>query len=287
MPDKFSNANPQFKDSLFRDYFNEPTRLLALCNSLLHSHFSENDLEINTLDANFFSAIKNDISCKLGNNFLVLVEHQSTVNENMPFRFLIYISELLNNLVQNKKIIYQKNLVTFPAPKFFVFYDGNDESEPVERILKLSDAFAASSSSLELIVHSVNINLNKDAEILARCLYLQHYSTLIAYVKFGLAEGLSRRQAIINAINRCIQENIMLDYLIDKKEEVFSMLDFQWNLDDAKAAWHDEGFEQGIESVALNLLNMGFSFDKIHEATKLSLDKIQELAKAITEQQFN
>lgn len=116
MSDKFSNANPQFKDSLFRDFFNDSTRLLALCNSLLHSNFSQNDLEINTLDANFFSAIKNDISCKLANNFLVLVEHQSTVNENMPFRCLIYISELLNNLVQNKKIIYQKNLVSFPSP---------------------------------------------------------------------------------------------------------------------------------------------------------------------------
>lgn len=54
MPDKFSNANPQFKDSLFRDYFNNPDRLLSLCNSLLNSNFSSiNDIEINTLDSSF------------------------------------------------------------------------------------------------------------------------------------------------------------------------------------------------------------------------------------------
>jgi len=108
MPDKFSNANPMFKDSLFRDYFNEPTRLLALCNAVLDTDFSDvNQIVINTLDANFFSAIKNDISCKLGNNFLVLIEYQSTVNENMPFRCLSYVTELLNNLVTDKQLPYK------------------------------------------------------------------------------------------------------------------------------------------------------------------------------------
>ena len=54
MADKFSNVNPQFRDSLFRDFFDEPMRLLDLCNSLLDSNFS--DIEINTLDSSFFSA---------------------------------------------------------------------------------------------------------------------------------------------------------------------------------------------------------------------------------------
>ena len=119
MADKFSNANPQFRDSVFRDFFNEPVRLLDLCNSLLDSKFS--DIEINTLDSSFFSALKNDISCKVGNNFLVLIEHQSSINENMPFRCLTYIAELLQNLVSLKKLLYKQQLMLFPAPRFFVF----------------------------------------------------------------------------------------------------------------------------------------------------------------------
>lgn len=158
MHDKFSNANSQFRDSLFRDFFNEPARLLSLCNSLLNSHFSSiNDIEINTLDTSFFSGLKNDISCKIGNNFLVLIEHQSSVNSNMPFRCLSYVAELLNNLVKQKKFLYQQHLFSFPSPRFFVFYDGDDKSEPVYKILKLSDAFNGDSSALELIVHSFNI----------------------------------------------------------------------------------------------------------------------------------
>jgi len=111
--------------------------------------------------------------------------------------------------------------------------------------MKLSDAFNGDYSSLELIVRSININFSRRAQLLEKCSYLNEYSILICYVKSAIANGLNRRNAIIQAVDRCIKENVMKDYLISKKDEVFSMLDFQWNLDDAKAAWHDEGFEQG------------------------------------------
>ena len=278
MPNRFDNANTKYKDSVFRDYFNDSARLLNLCNSLLDTDYKETDLEINTLDANFFSGLKNDISCKLGNHFLVLIEHQSSVNENMPFRCLSYVSELLNNLVPKNDVLYKKALIRFPSPKFFVFYDGDDSSEPVNRILKLSDSFGGDSSSLELIVHSVNINLGLHAEVLRKCNFLNQYSTLIFYVKLGLKQKMTRN-AIIYAINRCIQENIMKDYLIQKKEEVFSMLDLQWNFDDAKQAWFQEGRTLEAEKIALNMIRKGFSFDDIQDLTNLSIDKITELAK--------
>ena len=277
MTNKFSNANPQFKDSLFRDFFNEPVRLLNLCNTLLNAHFSE--IEINTLDSTFFSALKNDISCKIGNNFLVLIEHQSSINENMPFRCLSYVAELLQNLIRKKNLLYKQELILLPVPKFFVFYDGNNKSEPVQRIMKLSDAFNGDSSSLELVVHSFNINLNMKADILNKCSYLHEYSTLISYVKFGISQNLSRRDAILCAIQRCIDENVMKNYLLQKREEVFSMLDLQWNFDDAKQAWFEEGHDNAMISVAINMLREGISFEQIQKFTQLPLDKISELAK--------
>lgn len=279
MPNRFDNANTKYKDSVFRDYFNDSCRLINLCNSLLDTDYKESDLEINTLDTNFFSGLKNDISCRIGNNFLVLIEHQSSVNENMPFRCLTYVSELLNNLIPKNDVLYKKSLILFPAPKFFVFYDGDDSSEPVNRIMKLSDAFGGDSSSLELIVHSVNLNLGQQAEVLRKCDFLHQYATLIFYVKLGLKQKLSRRNAITKAINRCIQENIMKDYLIQKQEEVFSMLDLQWNFEDAKKAWFQEGKALEAEKIALNMLAENEPLDKIRKFTELSIDKIKELAK--------
>jgi hypothetical protein len=153
---------------VFRDYFNEPKRLLALCNSLLNEKFQDTlELEINTLQGNFFSALKNDISCRIGNQFLVLIEHQSTVNENMPFRCLTYVAELLNNMAGEKSKFYSKQLVKFPVPKFFVFYDG-DDNETLQRKMKLSDAFNGDSSSLELVVNLYNINRELNQPLLKK-----------------------------------------------------------------------------------------------------------------------
>ena len=219
-----SDANAQYRDSVFRSFFNEPTRLLSLCNAVLGTDYDNPDkLEINTLEGIFFDSRKNDISCSIDNQFLVLVEHQSSVNNNMPFRFLASVTELLNKLVTDKRKLYKEQLIRFPAPKFFVLYNGN-ETEPVEKIMRLSDAFGGDSSSLELIVTAYNINRGANAPLLGKCPYLRDYSTLVGEVKNGLAEGLSLRNAIIRAVKFCLANGIMGDYLVEHSEEVFDML---------------------------------------------------------------
>jgi len=119
-------ANKKYRDSVFRDYFNEPNRLLSLCNAILGTDYKNSQkLSINTLEGIFFDNQKNDISCVIENNFLVLIEHQTTVNENMPFRCLSYVAEIMNNLIVDKDKLYHKALIRSPAPRFYVFYDGN------------------------------------------------------------------------------------------------------------------------------------------------------------------
>lgn len=254
MPDKFSNANPQFRDSVFRDYFNDKVRLLSLCNALLHTDYKDPELlEINTLQGNFFSGQKNDISCRIDNKWLILVEHQSSINPNMAFRCLLYVSQLLNNLVTNKDSLYQGELLIFPEPQCFVLYDG-DDSEPLTKKIRLSDSFHIGTGKLELVVTSYNINYGLNQQLLKNCSYLNNYSTLVGKVKQGLRAKLSRRDAIIQAINWCIANNIMAEYLTIKRDEVFSMLDLQWDFDEAKHAWFQQGEKSGGEKKLLENL---------------------------------
>ena len=153
-----ADYNARYRDSVFRSYFNDPARLLSLCNAVLDTKYDNPDaLNINTLEGIFFDKQKNDISCTIDNHFLVLIEHQSTVNENMPFRCLSYVAELLNNFVKDKNKLYYQSLITFPKPKFFVLYNG-DKSEPLQRKMRLSDAFGGDSSSLELIETTAYLN---------------------------------------------------------------------------------------------------------------------------------
>lgn len=275
-----SDANAQYRDSVFRSFFNEPTRLLSLCNAVLGTSYSDpSKLEINTLEGIFFDSRKNDISCSIDNQFLVLVEHQSSVNNNMPFRFLAYVAELLNKLITDKRKLYKEQLIRFPAPKFFVLYNGN-ETEPVERVMRLSEAFGGDSSSLELIVTAYNINRGVNAPLLGKCPYLRDYSTLVGEVKNGLAKGLPLRNAIIRAVKFCLDNGIMCYYLTKHAEEVFDMLALEWNLDDALQARFDEGRDEGIEEVAVNMIRDGEPLDKILKFTKLSLERIKELEKS-------
>ena len=108
----YSNANMQYRNSVFCSYFNDPLRLLSLCNAVLGTNYSDtNELEINTLETSMLSNQKNDISCKIRDNFLILIEHQSSVNNNMPFRCLSYIAKLLDNLIDDRTKLYRKTLI--------------------------------------------------------------------------------------------------------------------------------------------------------------------------------
>ena len=235
--------------------------MLSLCNAVLGTNYTNPDeLNINTLEGIFFDKQKNDISCSIDNHFLVLIEHQTSVNNNMPFRCLSYVAELLNKLIKNKRKLYHKGLIKFPRPKFFVLYDG-DKDEPLQRKMRLSDAFEGESDSLELVVTS----------------------TLVGKVKEGIRLGLSSRDAISRAVKLCLDKGIMGEYLVEHAEEVFNMLALEWNMDDALQARFDEGYEDGREeereSIALNMIRSGLSIDNIQKFTKLSAERIKELEK--------
>lgn len=276
------DGNKKYRDSVFRDYFNEPVRLLSLCNAILGTKYSNIcELNINTLEGIFFDNQKNDISCTIGNNFLVLIEHQTSVNNNMPFRCLSYVAELLNNLIENKDKLYHKALIRFPRPKFFVLYDG-DAKEPLQREMRLSEAFGGDGSTLELVVTALNINHGLEQPLLAKCQYLREYSTLVGKVKEGIRAGLTRKEAISRAVKFCLDSGLMKGYLEEKSQEVFNMLALQWEQDKAIRASYedgrDDGISEGIESVALNMIQDGEPLDKILRFTKLSVERIQKLA---------
>lgn len=281
-----TDYNAKYRDSVFRSYFNEPERLLSLCNAILGTDYQDaGKLTINTLDGIFFDKQKNDISCTIGDHFLILVEHQTTVNDNMPFRCLSYVAELLNNLVEEKNKLYHKTLIRFPAPKFFVLYDG-DTTQPLKKEMRLSEAFGGDKSSLELVVTAYNINRGVKQPLLKKCAYLSDYSVLVWKVKEGIRSGLSHREAISQAVKFCLDNGLMKGYLENNSQEVFNMLALEWNMDDALQARFEDGFDEGrsqgeilrAEKIARKMIQKDRPFEEIHELTDLSLQRIQELA---------
>ena len=69
-----------YKDSLFRNIFKDKKRLCSLYNALSGENISPRDITINTLRGTFYNDVKNDISFKVGNHTVVLMEHQGSYN---------------------------------------------------------------------------------------------------------------------------------------------------------------------------------------------------------------
>ena len=89
------------------------------------------------------------------------------------------------------------------------------------------------------------------------------------------------KNAVTNAVNSCIEEGIMKGYLEEHSEEVIETLMLQWDNELALQARFEEGREEGIEFVAINMLRSGMTVDKIQELTQLSSERIQEIADSL------
>ncbi len=67
--------------------------------------------------------LKNDICFTIDNQFIILIEHQSTINNNMPLRCLLYIAREYEKLI-DKNIVYKSTLQKIPTPHCYVLYNG-------------------------------------------------------------------------------------------------------------------------------------------------------------------
>jgi hypothetical protein len=263
-------ANREYKDSVFSKLFSSPDILRELYSALSGVPLPpELPIIINTLKGILFKGRMNDISFLIGKILVVLIEYQSTINENMPLRLFLYLAKIYETLI-GEKDIYRSKLISLPMPEFIVLYNGA-APYPDEKVLKLSEAFGETAQfgltkpeflSLELKVKVYNINQGHNEPIIRRCKTLAGYSAFIAAVRGYELRGKGREEAIKQGIKDCIRENILKEFLEIHSTEVFNMLLSEWNWDDALAIRKEEGREEG-QNMILNLMKEGYSAEQI------------------------
>jgi len=122
---------------------------------------------MNTLEDVIYRNMKNDISFLIY-DFLIIIEHQSTINENMPARMLMFLGRLYEKILNDRgNAIYGCKLEELPNPEFIVFYNGKEDF-PKEKILKLSTAFKNKDgikNVIDLEVRVININKGVNPEL--------------------------------------------------------------------------------------------------------------------------
>ncbi|MBQ8913706.1 MAG: hypothetical protein IJ054_06650 [Lachnospiraceae bacterium] len=273
------NLIRNYKDTVFRMIFNDRKELLSLYNAVNNTDYKNADeLEIVTLENAVYLSMKNDVSCVLDMR-LQIYEQQSSINPNMPLRDLMYISKQYEKLIVGKDI-YSSKLIRLPSPKFIVFYNGKDK-QPEKKMLILSDAFEKKDEdiNLELKVLQININKGYNEAIKKKCPKLFHYMSYVDEVRKNL-ETYPLEEAVPKAIDYCISNDILKDFLLANKAEVVSMSIFEYDEELHKKTLLQEGYEEGYDIGLSDGIEQG-----IEQGRKEAREEIERLKKLLAEKE--
>ena len=269
---KIPTINRNYKDCLFRLIFESKTDLLDLYNAVNGTnHTNVDDLTIYTLDDAIYMSYKNDMSF-LFSEMLNLYEHQSTINPNMPIRGFLYFARNYESYIElNHLDIYSSVLQALPLPQYIIFYNGTKDT-PEKQILELIDAFPkvdGKEPCLNCKATLLNINYGHNQALMDRCHKLQEYATLIHYIRENTYKHLSLDIAVDNAINSCIQQHILEDFLVKHRAEVKSMVLSSFDQENhdriLKEAYEKRGEEKILRSLVKKKLEKGISIADIAE----------------------
>ena len=235
-----------YKDTMFRMLFKEKENLLSLYNAVNKTSYTNvEELEITTLENAVYMNYKNDISFVFDFE-LMLYEHQSTVNPNMPLRDLFYVTKVLQNITRSETL-YSSVLLKLPAPRFVVFYNGTDP-QPGEQILRLSDAFEKrmEKPELELVVKVYNINSGYNPELMEACCLLKEYAQYVEQVR-RFAKKLPFQEAVEQAVDHCIRNGVLADFLLKNRAEAIAVSIFEYDEEKHLKSERDLAYKNGEE----------------------------------------
>ena len=220
MAGKKDNVTSKFKDNVFCMLYRDKKNLLELYNALNNSAYTNvDDLQVTTLNGGSYMKYKNDASFLLCMS-LYMFEQQSSKNPNMPLRFLHYVSDVFRELFSNS-MLHRRSMIKIPVPHFVTFYNGLEKWVEDEDEIRLSDMYEIPTDNPELELKVRVININEDVHILNKCKTLRDYMTFVNKVRFKMGvEGDNVRIAVTEAMNECIDEDILVDFFEQHREEV-------------------------------------------------------------------
>ena len=287
------DVNVRHKDSVFSFLFGSETALRELYYAIIGRQLPpDTPIRINTLANVLYMGQLNDLSFTVDGRLVVLIEHQSTINHNMPLRLFLYAARVYESIIDRKKL-YSKNPLKIPVPEFIVLYNG-EEPYPDYTELELSDLYADASNirpdgvnqgnpvkpSLELRVRVYNINNGRNPGLLEKSETLNGYSIFVGKVRQN-GKIMPREEAMNAAVEYCVKNNILKSFFEKHSSEVFNMLLTEWDNEEAVAVSREEGRAEGKAEgkaeTAMEMLKDGFSVDKIARYVKMPAEWVEGL----------
>ena len=244
--------NTKYKDRLFRLIFNDKKKLLELYNAVNESNYTNPDeLEITTIEDAVYMGMRNDLSFIIGDE-MNLYEHQSTFSPNLPLRGVFYFSSVYKAYIEPvKHKLYSDSKLKIPFPQYIIFYNGI-EKKPERQELKLSTLFIGNGKgkapALECTALVLNVNYGQNKELMERCRTLKEYAQFIAIIRRNLAEGMKHQEAVEQAVDECIRNDILAEILRKNRSEIVNSILTEWDENEYREFLKEESWKEGHES---------------------------------------
>ena len=143
-----------------------------------------------------------------------------------------------------------------------------------------------------------NINVNHNETLQQKCKSLYDYSRFVAKVRENTMAGMEAKEAVDNAVNMAIKENLLEGFFARHRAEVIEMILTEFDEEVFKQNVREDGYLEGLEAgrteglaqgasqkaieAAENLLMLNaLSYEQISQAIGLPIEKVQELAQCI------
>ena len=184
------------------------------------------------------------------------------------WKSIIFPACLIHSRLTVKANLYGETIVRIPAPEFIIFYNGKDEM-PERQLLKLSDMYSVKEEKPKL----------KEA-----CRTLRDYAIYTDKIR-AYTEKMELAEAVDRAINECIEEDILRDFLMEHKAEARAMSIFEYDqerhMQQEREAGIEKGRRQGEEQLLRRLvqkkLAKGMNIADIAEALEETEERIREI----------
>ena len=269
----------EYKSDTFSMLMENKAYALEVYNALNDTHYTDPEVvEVIELDKGVSLSVRNDASfiVDMSINFY---EHQSTYNPNMPLRSLIYMVNTLEDwLKRNEKDLFGRKLIQIPTPHLVTFYNGT-ESRPEYEELCLSKAFFRSTNrpELEVICRVYNINPPFNEDLKNRSVVLWGYTCFVEKVRAYQRQGRKVEEAVETAIDECINEHILKDFFLTRKDEVMKMTHLDYTWEQREKLIYRDGEAQGISRIVANMLVLKIPEEDILRLTGLSKEEYQRI----------
>ena len=199
------------------------------------------DIKTYTLSSIFTNIQINDLGLLVKDTLLVLVEAQSTWTLNILPRMIEYIGESFNRYVlETNQNIYGTKKVDLPKPELYVLYTGSKTIK--DKSISFKKEFFNSKCPIDVKVNV--ITLNNSSKVVKE--YIRFAKLLDTNTKkYGYT-----KKSINETIDYCIEKNILREYLLEYKKEVYNIMTSVYDQKTATEMYERslraEGMQQGI-----------------------------------------